>query len=155
MSRVQLAVNVSDLDKAVGFYSKLFATEPAKLRPGYANFAIAEPPLKLVLIEGGGEPGSLNHLGVEVDSTDEVAAANTRLAGEGLACATEDEVTCCYAVQDKVWVDAPDGEPWEIYTVLADVEMPDGQLRAVEPAADAQADGMCCDAAPESAARCC
>ena len=77
MSRVQLALNVSDLDEAVGFYSKLFATEPAKRRPGYANFAIAEPPLKLVLIEGGGEPGSLNHLGVEVASTDEVAAANT------------------------------------------------------------------------------
>jgi catechol 2,3-dioxygenase-like lactoylglutathione lyase family enzyme len=151
MSRVQLALNVSDLDKAVGFYSKLFATEPAKLRPGYANFAIAEPPLKLVLIEGGGEPGSLNHLGVEVDSTDEVAAANARLAGEGLACATEDEVTCCYAVQDKVWVDAPDGEPWEIYAVLADTEMPAGELRGLDPSADT----LCCGAAPESAARCC
>jgi catechol 2,3-dioxygenase-like lactoylglutathione lyase family enzyme len=151
MSRVQLALNVSDLDKAVGFYSKLFATEPAKLRPGYANFAIVEPPLKLVLIEGGGEPGSLNHLGVEVDSTDEVAATNTRLTGEGLACATEDEVTCCYAVQDKVWVDAPDGEPWEIYTVLADAEMPAGELRGVDPAVDT----LCCGAAPESAARCC
>ena len=151
MSRVQLALNVSDLDKAVGFYSKLFATEPAKLRPGYANFAIAEPPLKLVLIEGGGEPGSLNHLGVEVDSTDEVAAANTRLAGEGLACASEDEVTCCYALQDKVWVDAPDGEPWEIYTVLADAEMRAGEHRGVDPSADT----LCCGAAPESAARCC
>jgi hypothetical protein len=151
MSRVQLALNVSDLDKAVGFYSKLFATEPAKLRPGYANFAIAEPPLKLVLIEGGGEPGSLNHLGVEVDSTDEVAAANTRLTGEGLSCATEDQVTCCYAVQDKVWVDAPDGQPWEIYTVLADAEMPAGELRGVVPSADT----LCCAAAPESAARCC
>ena len=81
MSRVQLALNVSNLDDAVAFYSKLFATEPAKVRPGYANFAIAEPPLKLVLIAGGGEPGSLNHLGVEVASTDEVAAANTRLTG--------------------------------------------------------------------------
>ena len=151
MSRVQLALNVSDLDKAVGFYSKLFATEPAKLRPGYANFAIAEPPLKLVLIEGGGEPGSLNHLGVEVDSTGEVAAASTRLTDQGLAAATEDEVTCCYAVQDKVWVDAPDGEPWEIYTVLADVEMPAGELRTAAPGSD----GLCCDAVPESAARCC
>ena len=155
MSRVQLALNVSDLDAAIGFYTKLFATEPAKVRPGYANFAIAEPPLKLVLIEGHGEPGSLNHLGVEVDSSTEVGAATERLAAAGLANATEDEVACCYAVQDKVWTDGPDGEPWEIYTVLADVEMPDGQLRAVEPAADAQADGMCCDAAPESAARCC
>jgi catechol 2,3-dioxygenase-like lactoylglutathione lyase family enzyme len=151
MSRVQLALNVSDLDVAVEFYSKLFGTEPAKLRPGYANFAVAEPPLKLVLIEGSGEPGTLNHLGVEVESTDEVAEAHVRLTGEGLATTTEDEVSCCFAVQDKVWVDAPDGEPWEIYTVLADVEMPAGQLRAVEPEADA----MCCASAPESAARCC
>ena len=147
MSRVQLALNVSDLDEAVAFYSKLFATEPAKLRPGYANFAIAEPPLKLVLIEGHGEPGTLNHLGVEVETTDEVAAAQARLAGEGLATATEDEVACCYAVQDKVWVDGPDGEPWEIYTVLADVEMAPGELRTVEPGDDA----MCCASAPESA----
>ena len=151
MSRVQLALNVSDLDEAIGFYSKLFGTEPAKTRPGYANFAIAEPPLKLVLIEGAGQPGSLNHLGVEVGSTDEVAAAQTRLTGEGLSCATEDQVACCYALQDKVWVDAPDGEPWEIYTVLADVEHPAGQLRTVAPGEDA----LCCGAAPESAERCC
>jgi catechol 2,3-dioxygenase-like lactoylglutathione lyase family enzyme len=150
MSRVQLALNVSDLDQAVDFYSKLFATEPAKRRPGYANFAIAEPPLKLVLIEGVGEPGSLNHLGVEVEDTDAVSSANERLTGEGLACATEDEVSCCYAVQDKVWVDAPDGEPWEIYTVLADAEMPAGELRTVEPEGD-----LCCAGAPESADRCC
>src|SRR5882724_7253732 len=104
MSRVQLALNVSNLDTAVAFYSKLFATEPAKRRPGYANFAIAEPPLKLVLIEGKGEPGTLNHLGVEVPSTDEVAAAQARLSGDGLATAVEDQVSCCYAVQDKVWV---------------------------------------------------
>src|SRR6478609_730579 len=90
MSRVQLALNVSDLDEAIGFYSKLFATEPAKVRPGYANFAISEPPLKLVLIEGSGDPGSINHLGVEVGSTDEVTATTSRLAGEGLATATED-----------------------------------------------------------------
>src|SRR6187455_2782196 len=103
VSRVQLALNVADLDQAVDFYSKLFATEPAKRRPGYANFAIAEPPLKLVLLEGVGAPGTMNHLGVEVMSTDEVAAATSRLAGEGLATATENEVSCCYAVQDKVW----------------------------------------------------
>jgi catechol 2,3-dioxygenase-like lactoylglutathione lyase family enzyme len=151
MSRVQLALNVSDLDAAIDFYSKLFAAEPAKRRPGYANFAIGEPPLKLVLIEGGGEPGTLNHLGVEVSSTDDVAAAQHRLSGEGLATAAEDEVACCFAVQDKVWVDAPDGEPWEIYTVLADVEMPAGQLRTVEPGSEA----LCCASAPESAARCC
>ena len=151
MSRVQLALNVSDLDEAVSFYTKLFGTGPAKVRPGYANFAVTDPPLKLVLIQGAGEPGSLNHLGVEVESTDEVAAATTRLSAEGLATATEDQVSCCFAVQDKVWVDAPDGEPWEIYTVLADVEMPAGQLRSVEPGEDA----MCCGSSPAPAARCC
>jgi catechol 2,3-dioxygenase-like lactoylglutathione lyase family enzyme len=151
MSRVQLALNVSDLDAAIGFYSKLFGAEPAKVRPGYANFAIAEPPLKLVLIAGDGTPGTLNHLGVEVASTDEVRGAQTRLAAEGLATAPEDDVACCYALQDKVWVDAPDGEPWEIYTVLADVEHEAGTLRTVEPGADA----LCCTAAPESASRCC
>ena len=151
MSRLQLALNVSDLDEAVTFYSKLFGTEPAKLRPGYANFAIAEPPLKLVLIEGHGEPGSLNHLGVEVETTDEVGAAQARLVGEGLATATEDEVACCYAVQDKVWIDGPDREPWEIYTVLSDVEMAPGELRTVAPSEES----TCCAAAPESAARCC
>ncbi len=127
MSRVQLALNVSNIDEAVAFYSKLFSTEPAKRKPGYANFAIAEPPLKLVLIEGAGAPGSLNHLGVEVPSTDEVLAATTRLAADGLDPATEDEVSCCYAVQDKVWVDAPDGLPWEIYTVLTDIDSPNGE----------------------------
>jgi catechol 2,3-dioxygenase-like lactoylglutathione lyase family enzyme len=150
MSRVQLALNVSDLEEAVAFYSKLFGTGPAKRRPGYANFAIAEPPLKLVLIEGHGEPGTLNHLGVEVASAEEVAAATRRLAAEGMSTAVEDEVACCYALQDKVWVDAPDGEPWEIYTVLRDVEHPTGELRSVEPGGDAR----CCGA-PESAARCC
>lgn len=151
MSRVQLALNVENLDEAIAFYSKLFSTTPAKVRPGYANFAVAEPPLKLILIAGNGEPGSLNHLGVEVESTDDVAATQRRLSGEGLATATEDEVTCCYAVQDKVWVDAPDGEPWEIYTVLADAEMPGGELRTDSPEGGA----VCCDSAPESAARCC
>jgi catechol 2,3-dioxygenase-like lactoylglutathione lyase family enzyme len=151
MSRVQLALNVSDIEAAVEFYSKLFGVEPAKRRAGYANFVVTEPPLKLVLIEGTGEPGTLNHLGVEVASPDNVATAQRRLAGEGLATAVEDQVTCCYAVQDKVWVDAPDGEPWEIYTVLADVEMPPGQLRTVDPGSEA----LCCATAPESAGRCC
>ena len=151
MSRVQLALNVSDLDEAVAFYSKLFATEPAKRRAGYANFAVDEPPLKLVLIENSDADGRLNHLGVEVTSTDDVGAATARLAGEGMATATEDNVTCCYAVQDKVWVDDPDGAAWEIYTVLADAEMPAGELRTAAPSDDA----MCCASAPESAARCC
>lgn len=150
MARVQLALNVRDLDTAVAFYSRLFETTPAKVRPGYANFAVDDPPLKLVLVEGRGRPGTLNHLGVEVVDTDEVAAAHDRLSADGVLTATEDGVACCYAVQDKVWVDAPDGEPWEIYTVLSDVEMADGELRADEPGAAA-----CCAEAPVSAARCC
>jgi catechol 2,3-dioxygenase-like lactoylglutathione lyase family enzyme len=121
MSRVQLALNVADIDEAIAFYSKLFDTAPAKVRPGYANFAIADPPLKLVLIEDAAQtPGTLNHLGVEVASTSEVSAAQSRLAAEGLATALEEQTTCCHAVQDKVWVDGPGGEPWEIYTVLSD-----------------------------------
>jgi catechol 2,3-dioxygenase-like lactoylglutathione lyase family enzyme len=151
VSRVQLALNVSELDKAVEFYTKLFRTEPAKLRPGYANYAIAEPPLKLVLSEGHGEAGTLNHLGVEVDSREAVAEATSRLGSQGMATATEDEVACCYALQDKVWAQAPDGEPWEIYTVLGDVEHPAGELRSVEPDNGA----ACCGAAGETAGRCC
>ena len=133
MSRVQLALNVSDIDEAVGFYSRLFQTEPAKRRPGYANFAVESPPLKLVLIENAEASGRLNHLGVEVFSTDEVRAAQTRLTGEGLPTSSEDEVTCCYAVQDKVWVDDPDGAPWEIYTVLADSPSPFGEDAGAVP----------------------
>ena len=152
MSRIQLAINVSDLDAAVGFYSKLFAAEPAKVRPGYANFAVTEPPLKLILIEGSGQPGSLNHLGVEVETTAAVSSAQARLAEEDLATATEEGVTCCYAVQDKVWVDDPDGAPWEIYTVLEDAEMPAGQLRPAEPAEPAEPSvAACCAARPDLA----
>jgi catechol 2,3-dioxygenase-like lactoylglutathione lyase family enzyme len=150
VSRVQLALNVADLDQAVSFYTKLFGVEPAKLRPGYANFAIAEPPLKLVLIEGAGVPGSLNHLGVEVETTEQVADTQRRLAAEGLATAVEDEVSCCYAVQDTVWVDDPSGAPWEIYTVLGDVEMVPGQLRTVDPASEASA-AACCAQRPDLA----
>ncbi|TMC49529.1 MAG: glyoxalase/bleomycin resistance/dioxygenase family protein [Chloroflexi bacterium] len=135
MSRVQLALNVGDLDAAVAFYRRLFNAEPAKLRPGYANFAIAEPPLKLVLIAGESAPGTLNHLGVEVSSPDEVVAHTRRLAAAGMATATEESVDCCYARQDKVWVDDPDGAPWEIYTVLVDVEMPAGALRPADASA--------------------
>ena len=126
MSRVQLALNVSDLDEAITFYSTLFSTARAKVRPGYANFAIEELPLKLVLIEGVGEPGSINHLGVEVGSTDEVQAATVHLADQGCATRVEEATTCCYAVQDKVWVDGPDGARWEVYTVLADADGSDG-----------------------------
>lgn len=123
MSRVQLALNVSNLEESIAFYSKLFNTAPAKVREGYANFAIAEPPLKLVLIEGEGTPGSLNHLGVEVESTELVADAIARFSRMGMDTAVEENTTCCFAVQDKVWVEGADSEPWEIYTVLADAEV--------------------------------
>ena len=122
MSRVQLALRVADLDAAVEFYSRLFDTVPAKRRPGYANFAVETPPLKLVLIENPSAAGSLNHLGVEVFSTDEVSATQQRLQGDGLPTAA-DNGACCYAVQEKVWVEDPDGSPWEIYTVLEDAEV--------------------------------
>ena len=122
MSRAQLALNVDDLDEAITFYSKLFNTGPAKVKPGYANFAVAEPPLKLVLIENPGHGGTLNHLGVEVESSDAVHAEIARLTDEGLFTDEELGTTCCFATQDKVWVTGPAGEKWEVYTVLADSE---------------------------------
>ena len=119
--RVQLALNVDDLDESIAFYSKLFGAEPAKVRPGYANFAIADPPLKLILMENRGQGGSLNHLGVEVSGTEAVEAEQGRLAEAGLAAVDERDTTCCYARQDKFWVQgAPNGERWEIYAVLED-----------------------------------
>jgi catechol 2,3-dioxygenase-like lactoylglutathione lyase family enzyme len=152
MSRVQLALNVNDIDEAVMFYSKLFGSEPAKRRPGYANFAISEPPLKLVLLENPGQGGSLNHLGVEVADVDTVDAEQSRLAAAGLTSIDERDTTCCYAKQDKFWVQgAPNGEPWEIYTVLAD-----------SPTFSDETDGQaqCCgtnasEAGEPSAAACC
>jgi catechol 2,3-dioxygenase-like lactoylglutathione lyase family enzyme len=121
VARVQLALNVDNLQESIAFYSRLFGTEPAKLRPGYANFAISEPPLKLILMENPGQGGSLNHLGVEVADTDTVDAEQTRLAEAGLASIDERNTTCCYARQDKFWVTgAPNGERWEIYTVTED-----------------------------------
>ena len=123
MSRVQLALRVADLDGSVAFYSKLFGTEPAKRRPGYANFAVEQPPLKLVLIEGDpDQPTVLDHLGVEVFSSDEVTAAATRLQDSGLVTLEETDTACCYAVQDKVWVRGPGDEPWEVYVVKADAD---------------------------------
>lgn len=123
MSRVQLALNVDDLDAAVEFYSKLFDTKPAKVREGYANFAIDDPPLKLVLVEGYGPGGSINHLGVEVPGTEDVASAVQRLDEQGMEPQEERGTVCCYAEQDKVWVRDPNGAPWEIYTVLADADV--------------------------------
>ncbi len=119
MSRVQLALNVADLDAAIEFYTQLFGTEPAKVREGYANFAIADPPLKLVLFTGMGEPGSLNHIGVEVGSTDEVAAVIARTRANGIEQEIQDNTVCCFAVQNKTWVKGPDND-WEFYTVLDD-----------------------------------
>ncbi len=135
MSRVQLALNVSDLDEAIEFYRKLFDAEPAKVRPGYANFAIADPPLKLVLIENGVGGGTINHLGVEVEASASVSAAATRLSDAGMVTRTEEQTACCYAVQNKVWVSDPDRAPWEIYTVLEDAETMGG--------ADSSDDGCC------------
>jgi catechol 2,3-dioxygenase-like lactoylglutathione lyase family enzyme len=139
MSRVQLALNVSDLQAAVTFYSKLFSTIPAKREPGYANFSVIDPPLKLVLIEernrgASGVDGSLNHLGIEVETTDEVTRASARLSGEGLDAREQIGTTCCFAVQDKVWVEDPDATPWEVYTVLADAPTESG----------IRGDGTCC-----------
>ena len=143
MSRVQLALNVSDIDEAVEFYSKLFGAKPNKRQPGYANFAIADPPLKLVLMEdptarGYGTIGALNHLGVEVEGPVEVNNAATRLSDTGLETEVEEQTTCCFALQDKVWVSDPDGAPWEVYTVLADAPSETG----------IDGDGSCC--VPES-----
>jgi len=119
--RIQLALNVDDLEESIAFYRKLFGAEPAKVRPGYANFSVADPPLKLILMENPGQGGSLNHLGVEVSGTDAVDAEQARLAEVGLASIDERDTTCCYARQDKFWVrGAPNGERWEIYTVLED-----------------------------------
>ncbi|MFZ0714007.1 ArsI/CadI family heavy metal resistance metalloenzyme, partial [Mycobacterium sp.] len=122
MARVQLALNVDDLDEAIAFYSKLFNIAPAKVKPGYANFAVSEPPLKLVLIENRGHGGTLNHLGVEVESSAAVHTQIARLTNEGMFTEQELGTTCCFATQDKVWVTGPAGEKWELYTVLADTE---------------------------------
>jgi lactoylglutathione lyase len=156
--RIQLAINVDDLDESVSFYTKLFGAEPAKIRPGYANFAIADPPLKLILMENPGQGGSLNHLGVEVADTDAVDAEQQRLAEVGLASIDERDTTCCYARQDKFWVEGtPDGERWEIYTVLADSQTFWGQdggqgWAAVEASLDA---GATAASAPDAATQCC
>ena len=158
MSRVQLALNVDDLDTAIAFYSKLFGTEPAKVKPGYANFAIAEPPLKLVLIEGEGG-GTLNHLGVEVETADEVASAERRLSADGLATTGVDDTVCCYAQKTETWVADPDGAPWEVYVKTGDAEQMANTILEGQ-------DGQCCapasvtapvsiGAAPEAPSACC
>ena len=153
MSRVQLALNVDDLDASIEFYTKLFGTPPAKVRKDYANFAVADPPLKLVLIAGQGEPGTLNHVGVEVASTDEVAAAAARMTAVGVASEMQEATTCCFAVQDKVWVTGPE-IAWEIYTVLADAPVmhPEGDCCCTPageiPSANVDAEPVGVGAAP-------
>jgi catechol 2,3-dioxygenase-like lactoylglutathione lyase family enzyme len=149
VSRVQLALNVDDLESSVAFYSALFGVAPAKVRAGYANFAITTPPLKLVLIENAGQGGSINHLGVEVTDVEAVDAEQDRLAGRGLSTIDERGTTCCYAEQDKFWVqNAPDGERWEIYTVLSD--------SPTFAAADAPTPTAgCCTTSVETASACC
>ena len=132
MSRVQLALNVDDLDASIAFYTKLFQTPPAKIREDYANFAIADPPLKLVLFANSGEPGTLNHIGVEVETTDEVAAVIARTQELGFDQHVQENVSCCFAVQDKTWVKGPEND-WEFYTVLADA-----------PAMSCSTDDTCC-----------
>jgi catechol 2,3-dioxygenase-like lactoylglutathione lyase family enzyme len=155
MSRVQLALRVADIEAAIDFYSKLFDTTPAKRRPGYANFAITEPPLKLVLLEGSAdEPTRMDHLGVEVATTDDVSAAARRLSGAGLATDVQDDTTCCYAVQDKVWVTGPGEEPWEVYTVKGDDRADLESQRDLAMSAVA-GDGSCCAAEPDGTATCC
>lgn len=135
--RLQLALNVSDLDEAVGFYSRMFDTEPLKTKPGYANFAIADPPLKLVLFENGGAPGSLNHLGVETETAAEVTAAEQRMTGVGLATTGVDDTVCCHAEKTETWVDGPDDLTWEYYVKNADSET--FYAQAQEP----QVEGCC------------
>ena len=160
MSRVQLALNVDDLDEAVTFYSKLFNAEPAKLKEGYANFAIAEPPLKLVLLQNPGKGGTINHLGVEVESSETVHGEIARLSAEGLFTDEEIGTTCCFATQDKVWVTGPAGEKWEVYTVLADSETFGTSPQHLDPEAEG---GVCCGGSsapaesgqPVASASCC
>ncbi|WP_371602210.1 VOC family protein [Streptomyces sp. NBC_01220] len=153
MSRVQLALRVPDLQASIAFYSKLFATEPAKLRDGYANFTIADPPLKLVLVQGTPDTDThMDHLGVEVDTTEAVHAATARLRDQGLATDVENDTTCCYALQDKVWVHGPGQEPWEVYVVKADADSMAKQesstccadpAAVADPLAPVQAGGCC------------
>ena len=149
VARLQLAIHVTDLESAVERYARILGVEPHKRRPGYANFAVEDPPLKLVLFEGG-EPATINHLGVEVDSPEEVVAATRRLGDAGLEPRVDEGSLCCHALQDKVWTTAPDGVPWEVYTILDDAPPEDeagGELAVVGAAS-----GACCAG---GAADCC
>ncbi|OBF28945.1 glyoxalase [Mycobacterium sp. ACS1612] len=155
MSRVQLALNVDDLDEAIAFYSTLFNASPAKVKEGYANFAVADPPLKLVLIENRGQGGTINHLGVEVESSDAVHGEIARLSDAGLFTDEEIGTTCCFALQDKVWVTGPAGEKWEVYTVLADSDTFGSSPKHVD---EDEGGSVCCGGQAEpsqASASCC
>lgn len=152
MSRVQVALNVGDLDGAIAFYSNLFGVQPHKVRSDYANFIVNDPPLKLVLIASGGQPGTLNHIGVEVESTGQVVAAAESAQSKGLSTTLQEATSCCYALQDKVWVHGPD-IAWEIYTVLDEqgeagaMSQPPLTRRLINVAAEGGScgiDGTCC-----------
>ncbi|MEM9034381.1 MAG: ArsI/CadI family heavy metal resistance metalloenzyme [Actinomycetota bacterium] len=140
--RLQLAINVSDLDEAIEFYDRMFDAKPARVRPGYANYAIADPPLKLVLFEGAGDGGTLNHLGVETETADEVVAAEARLSDSGLETTGVDDTMCCYAEKTETWVEAPDDVRWEWYVRTGDSE----QLANVVVGSEESAEGGCCGA---------
>ncbi len=146
--RLQLALNVSDLDEAVDHYSRMFGAEPVKTKPGYANFAIANPPLKLVLFEGGGEPGSINHLGVETETAEEVVSAEARLRADGIETTGVVDTQCCYAEKTETWLDAPDGLRWEYYVKTGDSDQVENVVIGTTTATDAAAATICC--APES-----
>lgn len=120
--RLQLALNVDNLEEAIAFYTKLFNTEPLKVKPGYANWAIIDPPLKLIIFEKGGEHGTINHLGVETDTAEEVIEADQRLRNAGLATTGIDDTQCCFAEKTETWVDGVDGHKWEFYVKHSDVE---------------------------------
>ncbi len=143
--RLQLAINVSDIDQAVDFYSKMFATEPVKTKPGYANFAIANPPLKLVLFENPADPGSLNHLGVETETASEVIAAEQRMTDSGLETTGVDDTVCCYAEKTETWLEAPDDLRWEYYVKNADVDEPAmGEAKPATVGSPKADPGICC-----------
>ena len=158
MSRLQLALNVENLEESIAHYTKIFGVGPAKVRPGYANFAVVNPPLKLVLIENPGASDSINHLGVEVESVDAVRSEHERVTAAGLPVWVEGETTCCYAVQDKFWVEGGKHK-FEVYTVLADADVMKNTTTSVPPAASTTPAATTSAAAPAAttsgAAVCC
>jgi catechol 2,3-dioxygenase-like lactoylglutathione lyase family enzyme len=142
--RLQLALNVDDLDEAVDFYTKMFDTPPAKIKPGYANFAIEDPPLKLVLFEGAGNAGSINHLGVETETSTEVADAEARLSASGLDTTGVADTVCCFAEKTETWLEGPDRTRWEWYVKNADADQLEYALMSEEPAAGTSSAPPCC-----------